>query len=66
MSTPDHIAEDLRASEALFEAQDMQPGFYDYQARMAFRDLVRVYSFDEARRLMFAIINTENERNHHG
>jgi hypothetical protein len=63
MSTPDHIAEDLRASEALYEAQDM-PGFYDYQARMAFRDLVRAYSFDEARRLMFQIINSEHERKH--
>jgi hypothetical protein len=31
---------------------------------MAFRDLVRVYSFDEARRLMFAIINSEHERKH--
>lgn len=61
MTHPDHIADDLRAAEALFEAQDM-PGFYDYQARMAFRDLVRVYSFDEARRLMFAIINSEHER----
>jgi hypothetical protein len=61
MSQPDHIAEDLMAAEALFEAQEM-PGFYDYQARMAFRDLVRAYSFDEARRLMFAIINSEHER----
>jgi hypothetical protein len=63
MTHPDHIADDLRAAEALFEAQDM-PGFYDYQARMAFRDLVRAYSFDEARRLMFQIINSEHERKH--
>jgi hypothetical protein len=61
MTHPDHIADDLRAAEALFEAQNM-PGFYDYQARMAFRDLVRAYSFDEARRLMFQIINSEHER----
>jgi hypothetical protein len=66
MTHPDHIAEDLRASEALFEAQDIQPGFYDYQARMAFRDLVQLHGFDAARRLMFQIINTENERKHHG
>jgi hypothetical protein len=64
MSTPDHIAEDLRASEALFEAQGMQTGFYDYQARMAFRDLVQLHGFDAARRLMFQIINSEHERKH--
>jgi hypothetical protein len=64
MTHPDHIADDLRAAEALFEAQDM-PGFYDYQARMAFRDLVAQHGFDAARRLMFQIINSEHERKRH-
>lgn len=62
MTSPDHIAADLTAAEALFDAPDMLPDYYDYTARMAFRDLVKLHGFDEARRLMFQIINTENER----
>lgn len=34
-------------------------GYFDYQARQAFRDLQRLHGFEEARRLMAEIINDE-------
>lgn len=40
---------------------DFEPGYFDYQARLAFRDLCRLHGFEEARAKMAQIINDERE-----
>ena len=37
-------------------------GYLDYQARTTFRDLCRVYGFEQARQIMAEIINDEADR----
>lgn len=44
------------------QPEPVDPGYFDYQARTAFRDLVRLHGFEEARRTMAEIINDENDR----
>jgi hypothetical protein len=40
---------------------DFEPGYLDYQARQAFRDLCRLDGFEAAREKMATIINEERE-----
>ena len=41
------------------EVWDTPPGMVDYAARTAFRDLMRVHGFEDARQRMAEIINDE-------
>lgn len=50
---------DLRTNEM---PADFEPGYFDYQARVAFRDLCRLHGFEEARAKMAQIINAEADR----
>lgn len=61
----DHIASDLRAAEALADAANDEiygAGFVEYQARTAFRDMCRVYGFENASSIMSEIILSEASR----
>jgi hypothetical protein len=56
MTSSPHIDGQIRETPS-----DIEPGFLDYQARQAFRDLCRLVGFEEAREKMATIINEERE-----
>jgi len=62
----DHMLDDYRAAEALADTakndEVFGAGFTEYQARTAFRDMVRIYGFDNARAIMAEIILSEASR----
>jgi len=63
MTKPDFMTKMLNDALAMVpDENELAEGYFDYQARIAFRDLVRLHGFNEARRLMFQIINSECER----
>lgn len=61
----DHMTKNYRAAEALADTANDEvfgAGFVEYQARSAFRDLFRVYGFENARAIMAEIMISEASR----